>query len=117
MTPNTLLCRLIAILPEFGPSWDSPDNCFRGEDGAFTLCGVFIECSHFVCENYQRLAVDQRADLARFIGDCMTEPGTDLDTAAATCFLENLTFEPFSDDFMQYLAGEALSFYRDFQEL
>jgi hypothetical protein len=35
--------------------------------------------------------------------------------AAATCFLENLTYEPFSDDLESYLRGEALDFYRDFQ--
>ena len=45
----------------------------------------------------------------------MTPPGTDLDDAAATCFLENLTFEPFSKDFERYLAGEALHFFRRFQ--
>jgi hypothetical protein len=107
----------VVILPEFGPCWDSPDNCYRGEDGSFTLCGVFSEYSDFVREDYARLTVPQRADLARFLGECMTEMGTDLDNATATCFLENLSFEPFSRDFMQYLDGAALSFYRGFQGL
>ncbi len=117
MPPDAVLRRLIEILPGFGSYWDLPDNYSRDEDGGFSLCGVFTECSHFAHENYEQLTVRERAELARFIGDCMIEPGSFLDEAAATCFLENLTFEPYSEDFMRHLEGEARSFYRGFQGL
>jgi hypothetical protein len=59
------------------------------------------------------LTVEQLARMADFIEECMNPPGTDIDNTAATCFLENLTFEPFSGDFEQYLKGHSLKFYRD----
>ena len=107
--------RLVAILPDFAQQWQSPQNSFREKDGTFTLCGAFAECSHFVRDHYERLTDQQRTQIADFIEECMNPPGTDLDNAAATCFLENLTFERFSGDFEQHLKGHSLKFYRDWR--
>jgi hypothetical protein len=114
-TPQQVVDRLIAILPAFAEQWQSPRNCFREADGTFSFCGAFAECSHYVRDHYERLTVEQRTPFAGFIEECMNPPGTDIDNAAATCFLENLTFERFSDDFEQYLKGHSLRFYHDWQ--
>jgi hypothetical protein len=114
LTPQQVLDRLTAILPDFTTHRASHDN-FRDAAGSFTHSGVFAECSHFVRDRYEQLSTEERRRLADFIGQCMTPPGTDLDQAAATCFLENLAFEPFSKDFEGYVSGDALSFFRRVQ--
>ena len=115
MTPGAVRDRLIAILPGFGPYWDDPEEtCYRGDDGSFTTCGVLMDCSHYLRVNYETLTREQRRALAAFADECMTPPGTDLDNAMATCFLENLTGERFSADLQAYLSGEALDYFRAF---
>ena len=115
LTPHQVLDRLIAILPAFAERWRSPENCFLEAGGTFSFCGAFAECSHYVRDHYETLTVGQRAQVAAFIEDCMNPPGTDIDNAAVTCFLENLAFERFSSDFEKYLKGRSLRFYRDQQ--
>jgi hypothetical protein len=116
LTPRQLFERLVAILPGFGVYCQSPENALA-DDGSLTIYGVFIECSPYVRDQYERLTVEQKRRLGQFVEECMTPPGTDLDNAAATCFLENLTFERFSRDFEGFLDGEALDFYLRFQGL
>jgi hypothetical protein len=106
-----LLIELIKILPGFYNHWNSKDNCFRRDDGSFTLCGVFTDCSHYIHDDYAEILPSERRKLGEFISRCMVEVGTDLDTTAATCFLENLAFEPFSGDLEACLTGEALDFF------
>src|SRR5688572_21296264 len=115
LSPQQILERLIAILPEFRTYCESLEACFRDDDGSFTRCGVFGDCSHFVRDRYEQLSPLQRRQLAEFVRECMSSTDTELGDAAATCFLENLTFERFSKDFERYLAGDALEFYRRFQ--
>lgn len=110
LNPQQLLERLTAILPEFADHWASPDNLFRNDDGSFTLWGVFAQCADFVRSRYEKLSRQQRRDLADFVEQCMTPPGTDIGNAAATCFLENLTGEAFSRDWESHLRGNAQSF-------
>ena len=116
VVPQQLVERLTAILPQFADHWTSPDNLFRGDDGSFTFCGVFAACSHLVRDHYQQLSPEQRRSLADFVEECMTPPVTDLGTAAATCFLENLAYETFSRDLQGYLCGHALEFFRKMYE-
>ncbi len=105
--------RLVEILPAFRDYWDSPENYFREDDGSFTECGVFAECSHYVRDFFDSFAIRQIEALARFISQCMeSEPESTLADAAATCFLENLARESFSHRLTEHLSGEALSYYR-----
>ena len=90
MSPAEIHARLVTIFPEFAGYWDSPSNCFRELDGTFTLWGVFAEFSHYFREHFASFSESVLTVLARFIDECMTSPGTDIDNAAATCFLENL---------------------------
>ena len=113
MSPVDLLSRLIAIFPEFSKQWDEPSNCFRDEDGSFTYCGAFAEFSSFFNANYEHLRREQIAALSDLLDECMTKRQSDLDTAATTCFLENVAGEPFHDDFATYLRDEALTFYQN----
>jgi hypothetical protein len=96
MTSDEVLHKLVAILPGFGPFWDSLENGSRDDDSSFTLYGPFTECSHFVREQYETLTNGRLDKLGSFIGECMTPPGTELDNVAATCFLENLAGQRFS---------------------
>ncbi len=112
MRPDEILQRLVAILPSFGTYWEAPDNYHQDDDGSFTPCGAFSECSHFVRERYETLTAGQLDELAKFIERCMTLRDTQLADAAATCFLENLTGERFSADFQRHLSGEALKFFK-----
>lgn len=114
-TPQQIVDRLIAILPAFAQQWHAVQDCFRDECGTFSLWGAFAECSHYVRDHYETLTVETRAQLADFIDECMNPRGTDVDNAAATCFLENLAFERFSSDFERYLKGQSLKFYRAWQ--
>jgi hypothetical protein len=115
LTPQQILDRLIAILPGFRAYWESGAACSRDDDGSFTRCGVFSDCSHFIRDRYEQLSPLQRRQLADFVVECMSSTDRELCDAGATCFLENLTFERFSRDFESYLAGDALDFYRRFQ--
>jgi hypothetical protein len=90
MSPSEVHVRLVEIFPEFSGYWDSPTNCFRESDGTFTLWGVFAEFSHYFREHFDSFSRPALTALARFIDECMASPGSDIDNAAATCFLENL---------------------------
>jgi hypothetical protein len=110
-TPRALLDRLVALFPEFAAYWDSPGNCFRDDDGSFTLHGAFAQFSFFFDECYEWLPADRVAALAAFLTECLASPHSDLDNAAVTCFLENVAGERFHHDFRRYLSGEPLKFY------
>src|SRR3712207_2807605 len=108
LTPQQILDRLVATLPAFAAYWESGEACFRDDGGSFTRCGVFSDCAAFVRDRYEQLSPLQRRRLADFVLECVSQSDTELADAAATCFLENLTFERFSRDFEGYLAGDAL---------
>ena len=111
MSPTQLLDQLIGILPAFRDYWGQSDNLSIEDDGSFTLCGVFMQCGWFVKDNYERLTQDQLSRLGAFLSQCVGTSDDELDTAAATCMVENLTHEIFSTDFRTYLAEEALAYF------
>jgi hypothetical protein len=113
MTPHELLQRIISIFPEFASAWDDPENCFRNDDGAFSLCGIFAEFSGFFRERFAQFTEDEIESLARLLDECMPGQPSDLDTAAATCFLENVAGEPFHAQFARHLRGEPLRYYQN----
>jgi hypothetical protein len=113
LAPSELVDRLSAIMPDFADRWASPDNLFRNDDGSYTLCGVFAECSHYVPEQFPQLSPEQRESLVAFVEQCMAEPGSELDTAVATCFLENLVGKSFSPEWEALLGSRASKFVRE----
>jgi hypothetical protein len=113
LAPIELVARLSAIMPDFAGRCASPDNLFRNDDGSFSLCGVFAECSHYVREQFPQLPTEQRRSLVAFIEQCMAEPGSELDTAVATCFLENLVGKSFSPEWEAMLGSRASKFVRE----
>jgi len=90
MSPADVHARLVSIFPEFAGCWDSPNNYFRESDGTFTVWSVFAQFSHYFREHFASFSGSVLSALARFIDECMASPGTDIDNATATCFLENL---------------------------
>ena len=110
MSPSQVLASLTSIFPEFGTYWNSADNLFREEDGSFTHCGVFAEFSHFVRERFTSLSPVQLDALGHFVEACMQHQPSDLDTAVATCFLENVTSEIFTPALASHLGSRAVGF-------
>jgi hypothetical protein len=111
MAPDELLARLIRLFPDFGAHWDGPDNDEREADGSFTLHGAFTEFSLYFIEHYEELPPERLQGLSWLLLECMAEPDTDLDEAAASGFLENVAAERFHADFERYLIGRPLEFY------
>ncbi len=114
MSPQAIFEKMVNIFPDFAAYWNSTENCFRQKDGSFTFCGVFSEFSHFFREACDQISAAQRADLGRFISECLKFRDTELNDAPASCFLENVSFEPCSAEFVSHLSGDALKFYRQF---
>jgi len=108
MTPEALVDRLSALFPDFRAHWDDPGNCFRDDDGAFTLHGVFAEFTSFYRERHAALPAVRVAALGVFVSACMA-PADDgpLANAAATCFVENIAGEPCDRELSPHLTGEA----------
>jgi len=90
MSPADVYARLVTIFPDFAGHWESPSNCFREDDGTFSLWGLFAEFSAYFRLHFATFSPSILATLAEFIDECMASPNTDIDNAAATCFLENL---------------------------
>jgi hypothetical protein len=111
MTPQELLSYLTALFPEFGPYWDAPGNCFRNDDGSYTLHGVFSEFTSFFREHSERLTSDQLLALGAFVSECIVPADTDLSNAAATCFVENIAGEDYAEEFAIFLKGAARKYY------
>jgi len=112
MTPQALLDRLVALFPDFRAYWDDPGNCFRYDDGTFTLHGVFAEFTGFFRERHESLPADKVAALGAFVSECMTSADVELDNAAATCFLENVAGEECDRDLARHLSGEAQRYWQ-----
>ena len=111
MTAADILDRIIARFPDFAGAWNSPDNCFREDDGTFNRCGVFAEFSHYFRDRYEQFSSTQIAEVGQLVTECVASSDQDLSSAAALCFLENVAAERFSPDFKRHLNGEALRFY------
>jgi hypothetical protein len=112
--PLELLNRLVAIVPDFKQYWELPDNYFHEDDGTFTVCGAFIEFSHFALDCPDAFAADSMQRLAALLSECMNGSSELLHTSAGTCFLENVAYEPFADRLMPFLYGEPLRFLSQF---
>jgi hypothetical protein len=89
---ETVLHRIVHLFPSFQGYWERSENCFRADDGSFTLHGVLAEFSHYFREQYRSFTVDSIAELAAFLSAGMTAD-PDFDNAVATCFLENIAGE------------------------
>jgi len=113
MTPQALLDRLVDLFPDFRAYWDGPNNCLQGDDGSFTLHGVFIQLTDFFRDRHASLPADQVAALGEFVSKCMA-PADDglLDNAAATCFVENIAGEPCGRELSPHLTGEARRYWQ-----
>jgi hypothetical protein len=111
-----ILENILEIFPSFKLEWEHPDNPHKDDFGCFTYWGVFAEFSHYFRDNYYKYSKDMLATLGHFISECMAVPGSDLDNAAATSFLENISGETFSCEFSHYLSGYALTFFINFNK-
>jgi hypothetical protein len=111
MSPQDLLDRVNTLFPHFAKYWQDGENCFLNDDGSFSPAGVFAALSHFFRDRYEEFSPTQIGALAELLSECTAAADSDLDIAAATCFLENVTGERFSADLKRYLKGAPLSFF------
>jgi hypothetical protein len=112
MAPADLLDQLCAFFPEFRTRWNDPGNCFRDQDGSFTLHGVFAEFSGFFHQHHAALPPDRITALGAFLSECMDSSDEDLNNAAGTCFVENIAGEPCDRELSRHLTGEARRYWR-----
>jgi hypothetical protein len=113
MTPHGLLGYLVALFPDFRAYWDAPDNCFRDDDGSFTLHGLFMEFTSFFKERHATLPAERVAALGAFVSECMAAPGDPpLGNAAATCFVENIAGDPCDRELAPHLTGDARRYWK-----
>lgn len=117
LEPEELLARLLTLFPDFRAHWEDADNDEREPDGSFTLHGAFAAFSVFFCERYESLPPERLQGLAWLLLECMADPDSPLDEAAAGGFLENVAVERFHSDFERYLIGRPLEFYAQWSEL
>lgn len=112
---STEVCdRLTSIFPEMAERF--ADSLFRADDGSLACCGAFAECSWFVRERLADLSPAQLSRLGSFVSECMAIPDSEVDEAAAACFLENLAYEPGAEAIAPFLSGHALTFLRQFDD-
>jgi hypothetical protein len=48
--PEELLKAILRIVPEFESRWEGRHNCFRSDDGSFSVHGIFAELTAYVRE-------------------------------------------------------------------
>jgi hypothetical protein len=111
MSPHALLERLVGLFPDFARCWDDPGNCFREDDGSFNKYGVFAEFSGYFREHCEEFSPNRLAALGALVSEWAASTDDELANAVATCFLESVSGERFSRDFVQYLTGEAKKYY------
>lgn len=116
MTPDELVGRLVELFPDFAAHRDEARREPDEDDDASTLCGAFTEFSDYFRERYEELPPVRLQALGWVLAECMAEPDSELDEAAATCFLENVAAERFHADFERFLIGRPLEFYAQWGE-
>ena len=112
MSPQELVDRVIALFPAFAARWNEPGNCFRDENGSFTLHGVWAEFSHFFRERHEGLSGHEIATLGVFVSECVASDDAGLSNAASTCFVENIVGEECERELLRHLTGKALEYHR-----
>src|SRR6266403_406310 len=88
-TPDELLAQLRDIVPGFGAAWRG--SLFVGDDGSFTVHGVFSEFSSFVSAHFAEFDADTCSKLFRQVERCVAtdiHSQAGVSNAACTCFLE-----------------------------
>ena len=112
-TPDELLAQLCELVPGFGPAWR--DSLFIGDDGSFTVHGVFSEFSSYVHDHFAELDADTWTKLFRYVERCVatdihSEAG--VSNGACTCFLENIAGEgALSHAVSPYLGPESRNYF------
>ena len=110
--PSEILENLITIFPAFAIQWSDLQNYSRADDGSFRHCGVFSEFSSFYRDRFATSSLFQHESLFALIENCVDDSGDDLDTAACTCFLENISSEGnFSNAARLYMGSRSKHFF------
>jgi hypothetical protein len=109
--PEQIKSELMELFPEFESQWESDHNYFRQDDGSFTQAGIFAELSHFIRDRFPDLPQDKTQRLFAQVEGWITCGQTDIENAVATCFLENIAGEPFSNEVRHQLGPKAREYF------
>lgn len=93
-TPDELLAQLREFVPGFCAAWQK--SLFVGDDGSFTLHGVFSEFGSYVRAHFGEFDEHTWSRLFRYVEQCVTtdvHSRAGISKAACTCFLENIAGE------------------------
>jgi hypothetical protein len=111
-----LLRSVIEIVPAFGSEWDGPENYYRDpKGGPPSHCAIFSELTGFVRERWSELDEAQRQALFAVAEICVAGGHEPQGTAAATCFIENLTNEAISQEVRLDLGPESREYFDQWQ--
>lgn len=109
--------KLFALCPDFHVQWERDDNCCKADDGYFTFCGLFSAFSFYMRQHFFDLPDATRQKVLNFVESCLIEegePDNDLDNAACTCFLENLSSEgELSRQLRKYMGPKSTAFFNE----
>ncbi len=109
--PRELLAALVAIVPDFGPYWDSDENLFRDGPDDYSFYGIYAHFSHYFRDNFTTLSQNQLSDLFTLVEVSVRSAAPDLSGAATTCFLENIAGEGFTDTIAPLMGAESRRYY------
>lgn len=106
VSPESIRDSLLAACPEFAHRWNDPGNCFVDDDGAFSYSGLFAEFSHHIRDNYASISTGTLKVIANVVESGLSTQHPELHDAIATCFVENLEYEPFTDQLKSKLGPD-----------
>lgn len=87
---ETVKTELITLCPDFAAAWNDECDLWTGDDGSFTVHGIFAVFSHYIADRLCRGVDPDLRNVFEYVESKLTEDNSEVDNAACTCFLENL---------------------------
>jgi hypothetical protein len=76
---------------------------------------VFLTFTWFFQDSFEQLLPASLRGLAELVEKCMSEANSEIDIAAAICFLENLAGEAISPRLKTFLTGNSLRYFEQLE--
>jgi hypothetical protein len=95
LTSKNALADCVRVFPAFQSYWETEGNLFREDNGAYTVCGVYMHLTWFVREHWQSFQESDWCAFAALVADhvgMVQNP----DGEIGACLIENLEGEAFS---------------------
>ena len=109
LTPGDVLSECIGAVPAFGRYWDGADM-FRGEDGSFTECGVYMTLTEFLRAHWRSVTEPEWRALAALATD-HDRRALDPPSTIGGCLIEGLEGGEYSSLVAKYFDASLLGKY------